>query len=170
MVNLFSEARCFCPQERASSSAKRTKQSYIVCLLGFDMYFVSAYLHSQLNEHYRPVMELCHPCAVQYDVYTNFKYLPEDAFRIMDLLDIPHHFYLNEESHPRKPTSTLLDDFYNSNVTSRLGSCSALLSSVVYHTCTMIISVFEWFSIAVSRIVGLWPQSLFLTVEPCCFC
>lgn len=135
----------------------------------FDMCSVSACLHSQLNEHYRPVMELCHPCAVHYDVYTNFKYLPEDAFRIMDLLDIPHHYYLNEESHPRKPTSTLLDDFYNSNITSRLGCCSALPSAVLRYTCRMIISVFERFSIAVSRIIRSWPQSLFLTVELCFF-
>ena len=92
---------------------------YVLC---FCFFFVS-----HLNEHYRPVMELCHPCAVQYDMYTNFKYLPEDAFRVMDLLHIPHHYYLNAESHPRRPTSTLLDDFFNTNITSRL---VALLSSL----------------------------------------
>lgn len=85
-------------------------------------------LSSHLNEHYKPVMELCHPCVVQYNMYTNFKYLPEDAFQILDLLRIPRYYYLNTESHPQTPTSALLDDFFNRNVTSRLVLLLCLLT------------------------------------------
>jgi hypothetical protein len=65
-----------------------------------------------LNEHYRPFIHLCQPCSINYDLFTNFKYLPDDAFQVMDKLKIPHHYYLNTEQHPSLPTSDLMDLFY----------------------------------------------------------
>ena len=93
-------------------------------------------LCSHLNEHYKPVMELCHPCVVQYNMYTNFKYLPADAFWIMDLLKIPRYYYLNIESHPQTPTSALLDNFFNGNVTNRL--VSTVTSYCILSHCTTV--------------------------------
>ena len=56
-------------------------------------------------------MELCHPCTINYDLYTNFKYLPDDPNRVMDMFQIPHHYYLNHAAHPQLPTADIVDLF-----------------------------------------------------------
>ena len=61
-------------------------------------------------------MDLCHPCELDYDLYTNFKYLPEDALHTMDLLGIPRHYYLNHEQHPHLQTSQLVHAYFK-NIT-----------------------------------------------------
>ena len=61
-------------------------------------------------------MDLCRPCELDYDLYTNFKYLPEDALHAMDLFGIPHHYYLNREGHPHLQTAQLVHGYFK-NIT-----------------------------------------------------
>ena len=66
-----------------------------------------------LNEHFRPFINLCHPCAVNYNIIGNFYNLPNEAFYILDLLRIPHNYYLNRPGHPTYNTSSLVSGYYH---------------------------------------------------------
>ena len=66
----------------------------------------------RLNEHLESMTTLCQPCVFDYDYYANFKYLPEDANRVMDKFGIPHFYYRDVENHPIYSTRELTDFFY----------------------------------------------------------
>ena len=66
-----------------------------------------------LNEHFKPFINLCHPCYVDYNFFGNFKNLPGDAYAVLDHLQIPRKYYPTEVSHPALSTSQLLPLFYS---------------------------------------------------------
>ena len=74
--------------------------------------FMGRFALSQYNEHFMPVLDLCYPCAVQYDLYLNFKSLNYDINALMDYLDIPKSYYPVEVSHREAPTSTHLNEYF----------------------------------------------------------
>ena len=65
-----------------------------------------------LNEHLALSTTLCQPCVFNYTFHANFKYLPEDATRVMDKFDIPHHYYRDVENHPVYTTRELVEFFF----------------------------------------------------------
>ena len=78
----------------------------------FIKYFINSNL-DLLNEHFRPFINLCHPCSVQYDFIGNFYNLPNEAYHILDFLKIPRNYYLNRVGHPTYNTSSLVSDYYH---------------------------------------------------------
>ena len=66
-----------------------------------------------LNEHFRPFINLCHPCAVNYNYIGNFYNLPNEGFHILNLLQIPRNYYLNRPGHPTYNTSSLVFGYYH---------------------------------------------------------
>lgn len=78
----------------------------------FIKYFVDSNLNL-LNEHFRPFIDLCHPCSVHYNFIGNFYNLPNEAFHLLDFLRIPHNYYLNRVGHPTYNTSSLVSDYYH---------------------------------------------------------
>lgn len=79
---------------------------------GFLKYLVSAKLGS-LNEHFRPFMDLCQPCSVNYNFIGNFYNLPDEAYRIISFLGIPRDYYLNRVEHPSTNTSSIVSVYYD---------------------------------------------------------
>ena len=77
----------------------------------FIKYLINNNLDS-LNEHFRPFINLCHPCSVHYDFIGNFHHLPNEAYRILDFLKIPWSYYLNRVGHPTYNTSSLIPEYY----------------------------------------------------------
>ena len=77
----------------------------------FVKYLIDSDLIS-LNEHFRPFMNLGHPCSVRYNYIGNFNNLPNEAFYILDFLGIPRNYYLNRAGHPKYNTSSLVADYY----------------------------------------------------------
>ena len=71
-----------------------------------------------LNEHFRPFINLCHPCAVHYNFIGNFYNLPNEAFHILDFLKIPRNYYLNRVGHPTYNTSSSVSGYYHQLTTS----------------------------------------------------
>ena len=69
--------------------------------------------HNELNEHFKPFSHLCYPCFIRYDWYGNFKFLPEEAFSILDYINVPHSFYDRTMAHPGTKTSDLMPLFYS---------------------------------------------------------
>ena len=83
--------------------------------------------HRRANEHLQPMLQLCHPCSVDYDVYISFKHLPDDAFRVLDMFDIPHEYYRNIENHPEYATSDLVELYFgNMSDVERMEKMAAL--------------------------------------------
>ena len=78
--------------------------------------FINYLVHSNLNflnEHFRPFMDLCHPCSLGYNYVGNFNNLPSEAFYVLDFLGIPRNYYLNRAGHPKYNTSSLVANYYN---------------------------------------------------------
>ena len=71
-----------------------------------------------LNEHFRPFINLCYPCAVHYNFIGNFYNLPNEAFHILDFLKIPRNYYLNRVGHPTYNTSSSVSGYYHQLSTS----------------------------------------------------
>jgi len=78
----------------------------------FIKYFVDSNL-TLLNEHFRPFIDLCHPCSIHYNFIGNFYNLPNEAFHLLDFLRIPRNYYLNRVGHPTYNTSSLVSDYYH---------------------------------------------------------
>ena len=74
--------------------------------------FMSRFSLNRYNEHFRPIIELCYPCAVHYDVFLNFKTLEYDVFALMQFLDIPFDYYPESIAHKLTPTENFLADYF----------------------------------------------------------
>ena len=62
------------------------------------------------NEHFSPFSELCQPCAIQYDLYANFKSMHYDLYAVLDYLSIPASYYPSVGSN--QGTRLLMKDYY----------------------------------------------------------
>lgn len=76
-------------------------------------HFMSVFDLSTYNEHFKPVLELCYPCAVQYNFYANFKSLDYDVYALMDYLGIPSSYYPEAISHVGTTTESYLKTYYS---------------------------------------------------------
>ncbi len=77
------------------------------------VHFMSLFDLSTYNEHFKPVLDLCFPCAIQYDFYANFKSLDYDLYALMDYLGIPSSYYPKAISHISKPTEDYMKLYYS---------------------------------------------------------
>jgi len=69
----------------------------------------------KINEHFRPVIYLCHPCAINYNFYGNFKLLPQDADTLIEHFKLNSSYYDNKSyiSHQRYNTSDLVPKYFS---------------------------------------------------------
>ena len=94
------------------SKTNFTSADFYPSFEGFIKYLTSVKL-STLNEHFRPFMDLCQPCAVNYNFIGNFYNLPDEAYRIISFLGIPRDYYLNRVEHPSTNTSTIVSLYFD---------------------------------------------------------
>ena len=73
------------------------------------------------NEHFRPIIHLCYPCAVNYNFYGNFKLLPNDADAVLEHFKLNSSYYDNERfvSHSSYKTSDLVTKYFSELTTSQ---------------------------------------------------
>ncbi len=74
--------------------------------------WLSEYPFSLYNEHFKPVIETCFPCAVNYDFYVNFQTYDYDIYALMEYLGIPSKYYPRVLAHPGHSTSDYLKEYY----------------------------------------------------------
>ena len=72
--------------------------------------FMTKFTLSAYNEHFLPFLKLCHPCALKYDLFLNFKSINYDVFALMEYLGIPINYY-PRVYHP-SVTRDILDRYY----------------------------------------------------------
>lgn len=69
----------------------------------------------RLNEHFKPIIYLCHPCAINYNFYGNFKLLPGDADTLVKQFNLNSSYYDNKSyiSHKLYNTSDLVPKYFS---------------------------------------------------------
>ena len=100
------------PKYKKWAKTNFTSADFYPSFEGFVKYLSSAKL-ATVNEHFRPFMELCQPCSVNYNFIGNFYNLPDEAYRITNFLGIPQEYYLNRVEHPATNTSSIVPLYYN---------------------------------------------------------
>ncbi len=74
--------------------------------------WLSEYPYPLYNEHFKRVTEMCFPCAVDYDLYINFKTYDYDIYALMDYLEIPTSYYPRVLAHSGHPTSEFVGEYF----------------------------------------------------------
>ena len=64
------------------------------------------------NEHFKPSLDLCFPCAVHYDYYLNFKSMEYDVYSLIHFLGIPFDYYPSFFAHPEQHTSDFVESYF----------------------------------------------------------
>ena len=66
------------------------------------------------NEHFRPSMDICHPCLVKYDFYANFKNISSDVKALIEKFQTNPRYYRDESLHStQEQTNTKLARYYS---------------------------------------------------------
>lgn len=75
--------------------------------------FISTFVGTdQLNDHhFLPMVEICDPCSIKYDLYVDFSNMDRDIDSLFLLLGIPRRYYFNKVRH----TPTLMPHQHSYN-------------------------------------------------------
>ena len=67
----------------------------------------------ELNEHFRPVIDICHPCLAQFNFYGNFRNFSTDIHQLIRKFETEPRFYRDESLHSRgEKTHSMLEDYF----------------------------------------------------------
>lgn len=67
-----------------------------------------------MNEHFQPIMDICHPCIVKYDFYVNFRNISHDVKQLIAKFRTDPRFYRDESLHnSREQTSVVMEKYYS---------------------------------------------------------
>ena len=68
----------------------------------------------EMNEHFQPMMDICHPCLVKYNFYGNFRNISHDAKQLIARFRTSPRFYRDQSLHSsQEQTSRLMAKYYN---------------------------------------------------------
>ncbi len=65
-----------------------------------------------LNEHFKPMVDLCHMCAVPYDFVGNFATLRQDANSVLDHIRINSSLFWDKGEHLSDSTTSYIKQYY----------------------------------------------------------
>ena len=68
-----------------------------------------------INEHFKPIIHLCHPCAINYNFFGNFKLLSRDADALLHRFRLNSSYYDSKSyiSHRLYNTSDLVPKYFS---------------------------------------------------------
>lgn len=72
--------------------------------------FMTKFSLKTYNEHFLPVLKLCHPCALNYDLFLNVKSMNYDIFALMEYMGIPLQYF--PSGFKSSITSDIFDEYY----------------------------------------------------------
>ena len=76
----------------------RTDLNISVAFSEFVQYFIETDV-MKMNEHFRPSIDICHPCLIKYDFYGNFKNYSSDVAQLIDKFGTSRKFYRDKSLH-----------------------------------------------------------------------
>lgn len=66
-----------------------------------------------LNEHFRPSIDICHPCLARFNFYGNFRNISTDVKQLIHKFETEPRFYRDESLHSSKrQTHRKLEDYF----------------------------------------------------------
>ena len=74
--------------------------------------YMTQYPLKSYNDHFQPVVDVCHPCTIGFDFYVNVKVLDYDIYAIMEYLGIPIEYYPGQKDHPVSERRSLLSQYF----------------------------------------------------------
>ena len=66
-----------------------------------------------MNEHYKPMVELCQPCAIKYNFIGNFASLRSHADVVLSFLHINSTVFWDKGKHGSNPTTSYMKRYYS---------------------------------------------------------
>ena len=66
-----------------------------------------------MNEHYKPMVELCQPCAIEYNFIGNFATLRSHADALLNFLLINSSVFWDKGKHGSNPTVSYMQKYYS---------------------------------------------------------
>ena len=95
-------------------TSKHTASNISVTFAEYIRYVVET-SSADLNEHFQPMMDICHPCLVKYNFYGNFRNMSHDVQSLIAKLNTDPKFYRDESLHSnQEQTNLMLAKYYNS--------------------------------------------------------
>ncbi len=76
----------------------RTNLNISVTFSEFVLYFIETAV-MKMNEHFRPTLDLCHPCLIKYDFYGNFRNYSSDVAQLIEKFGTSREFYRDRSLH-----------------------------------------------------------------------
>ncbi len=114
MFSVYFLVRRYRPQEIAvwTRVAKQRPYNISVTFPEFCRYMTETN-SSNLNDHFAPSMDLCHPCKMNYSFYGNFRNYSSDSNKLVNKFNVNRKFYRDESLHStHEQTSRKLSKYY----------------------------------------------------------
>ena len=84
----------------------------------FIQYFIETNV-MKINEHFRPSIDICHPCLIKYDFYGNFRNYSSDVGQLIDKFGTSKKFYRDKSLHSSAEQTSKKMVAYYSRLNSR---------------------------------------------------
>ena len=95
------------------ASPKSTRRDSNITFSDFIRYVIET-TSEELNEHFQPSFDICHPCLVHYDFYPNLKTISHDSQALIKKFQTNPRFYKDQNYHIKDSnTSQLLHHYYS---------------------------------------------------------
>ena len=65
------------------------------------------------DEHWRPIVDLCHPCNIKYDVIGKYETLKDDTWTVMSKTNLTHLAHLFAPSCSHGKTKNMIEKYTN---------------------------------------------------------
>ena len=97
---------------RRTNTGGNIKLNISVTFPDFVRHFVETDV-ANLNDHYRPTIDICHPCIARFDFYGNFRNFSTDVAQLIKKFHTEPRFYRDQSLHSSsEQTSRLLTEYY----------------------------------------------------------
>lgn len=94
------------------AKVNKTRAETAVTFQEFVQYYVETDV-MEMNEHFRPAMDICHPCLTKYNFYGNFRNYSSDAALLIERFRTERRFYRDKSLHKSsEQTSKKLEEYY----------------------------------------------------------
>lgn len=98
---------------RQVNSKDSSKLNISVTFSDFVRHFIETDI-MKLNDHYRPSIDICHPCIARYNFYANFRNFSTDVAQLIKKFQTEPRFYRDQSLHiSSEQTSQMLTEYYS---------------------------------------------------------
>ena len=106
--------RQFRPKALKRWQALQGYENITVSFQEFVLYALKKEFHQDLNEHFKTTTSICHPCALRYNFYLNFRTLSDDVQALTERFSLNPDYYRDQSLHlPSTETRQVMKNYYS---------------------------------------------------------